>query len=151
MPEVSGGGGEGGSKAPVEVHVPTGFDHLLPATLRLPEEAGLFNHTLMQLPPIRIYAPIESSRALRTGALEEESVRVKAKIPHQMIAEAGQRKANQENNTGGGSGGSGGGEVAEGSTTGTDASSTGGTHHPAEGGHGASSLSEGNDPSSKVD
>ena len=149
MPEVSGGGGEGGSKAPVEVHVPTGFDHLLPATLRLPEEAGLFNHTLMQLPPIRIYAPIESSRALRTGALEEESVRVKAKIPHQMIAEAGQRKANQENNTGGGSGGSGGGEVAEGSTTGTDASSTGGTHHPTEGG--ASSLSEGNDPSSKVD
>ena len=40
------------------------------------------------LPAIRLYAPIEMTRALRTGAQEEESVRVQAKIPHQMILDA---------------------------------------------------------------
>jgi len=169
MPEVSGGGGGGGggggsdsNRAPVDVAVPTGFDHLRPASLRLPEEAGLFNHTPMPLPPIRIYAPIESSRALRTGALEEESIRVKAKIPHQMIADAVTTKESKQQNNGGGGGGgdssSGGSSSHHGSASAeSDSRVTGSTTNGAgteeTGGVVASSLVDGGDSSSvsKVD
>ena len=136
MPTVSGGGGGGGGGGgagnnSIDVTVPTGFDHLRAAVLRLPAEAGLYNHgecgdghdcgcmwgyspvfssalwfsccsfnvllccccccfcsEPIPLPAIRLYAPIEMNRALRTGAQEEESVRVQAKIPHQMILDA---------------------------------------------------------------
>ena len=95
-----GGGGGGGSsdnmRDPVDVDVPIGFDHLRPALLRLPKEAGLFNHVPLPLPKIRLYAPIEITRKMRTGAQEEESIRVQAKIPHQMIADAISNKVTKD-------------------------------------------------------
>merc|ERR1711871_937713 len=78
--------------------MPIGFDHLCSAPLRMPAEAGLYNHAPIPLPAIRIYAPIElGKRTFRTGAAEEESVRVKAKIPKSMIDQAAAATSN--NNT----------------------------------------------------
>ena len=93
-----GGGSGGGSdtmRDPVDVEIPSGFDHLRPASLRLPAEAGLYNHLPMALPAIRMYAPIEQGkREFRSGAEEEESVRVKAKIPKSLIEEAAATNSN---------------------------------------------------------
>jgi hypothetical protein len=102
MPTISSsGGGDTTMRDPVDVVIPTGFDHLQPSVLRLPKEAGLYNHVPIPLPPIRMYAPIETNRPLRTGAQEEESVRVKAKIPHQMIVNAVATKGEKSGGSGG--------------------------------------------------
>jgi hypothetical protein len=80
------GGGEktssGGSIFdPVNADCIRDFDHLETLPLRHPNQAGLLNYDAMPNPAVSIYMPKEANRQLRTGAEEEEPIRVSAKVP----------------------------------------------------------------------
>eukprot|EP00943_MAST-04B_sp_MAST-4B-sp1_P004451 g4451.t1 len=73
-------GSRGGIFSPVEADVIRDFDHLEAFALKQPFQAGLLNYKPMANLPISIYVPTEMNRKLRTGAEEEEPVRISAKV-----------------------------------------------------------------------
>ena len=77
----SSSGGGGGIFSPVEADVIRDFDHLEAFALKQPFQAGLLNYKPIPNLPISIYVPTEMNRKLRTGAEEEEPVRISAKVP----------------------------------------------------------------------
>ena len=77
----SSSGGGGGIFSPVEADVIRDFDHLEDYALKQPFQAGLLNYKPIPYLPISIYVPTEMNRKLRTGAEEEEPVRISAYSP----------------------------------------------------------------------
>jgi hypothetical protein len=77
----SGDGGSDDIFAPVDAEIIRDFDHLKTLPLRQPMQAKLLNYDALPTPSVSMYMPMESNRELRTGAEEEEPIRISVKVP----------------------------------------------------------------------
>ena len=80
--DSEGGENDGdGLLSPVEAGIIRDFDHLDSFSLKQPYEAGLLNYNKIPELAVSVYVRTEMDRKLRTGAEEEEPVRISAKVP----------------------------------------------------------------------